>query len=342
MTDLTLADLGWSAFFARQIDDEDDAPLTPARVTEVQRDRLRVLGTAGAQMLIPAETAGAYAVGDWVLSDGTYAARRLEAKTDLVRKAAGHTATAQRIAANVDTLGIVTSCNADFNVARLERYLALAATAGCLPLVILTKADQTEDDRSYIREAERLSPMVTALALNAKDPDEVARLHPWCSDGQTLALVGSSGVGKTTLRNALTGSAEATQGIREDDAKGRHTTTFRSLVPTPTGGWLIDTPGMRELQLADMQEGIAEVFDDVLELAAQCKFRNCAHDSEPGCAVQAAVADGTLDPDRLTRWRKLEAEDAHNSLTLAEARAKDKSFGKMVKSVMADKTRYKR
>ncbi len=341
MTDFNLNDLGWSDVFARQLTD-DDASLSPARVTEVQRDRLRVLTLTGAQMLIPTELAGAYAVGDWVLSDATHAVRRLEAKSDLVRKAAGHTAAAQRIAANVDTLGIVTSCNADFNVARLERYLTLAATAGCLPLVILTKADQTEDARSYVGQAERLSPMVTAIALNAKNPDEVARLHPWCSDGQTLALVGSSGVGKTTLRNALTGSAEATQGVREDDAKGRHTTTFRSLVPTPTGGWLIDTPGMRELQLADMQEGIAEVFDDIVELAAGCKFRNCAHESEPGCAVRAAVEAGDLAPERLARWRKLEAEDAHNSLSLAQARAKDKSFGKMVKSVMADKNRYRR
>ncbi len=336
MTNYTLADLGWSDHFARQLT-EDDTALTPARVTEVQRDRLRALSTKGPLRLIPADHAGSYAVGDWVLCDKTHAVRRLEALSALTRKAAGHVAYTQRIAANVDTLGIVTSCNADFNVARLERYLALAATADCLPLVILTKPDLADDPQSYIKEAQRLSPVLTAIAINAKDPEDVARLRPWCGKGQTLALLGSSGVGKTTLRNALTGEAKATQAVREDDAKGRHTTTFRSLVPTLTGGWLIDTPGMRELQLADMQEGIDEVFDDLTELATHCKFRNCAHGAEPGCAVQAAIAKGDLDPERLTRWRKLQAEDAHNSASIAQQRARQKSFGKMVKSAKKHK-----
>ncbi|MFZ7089596.1 ribosome small subunit-dependent GTPase A [Primorskyibacter sp. 2E233] len=336
MTNYTLADLGWSDHFARQLT-EDDTALTPARVTEVQRDRLRALSAKGPLRLIPADHAGSYAVGDWVLCDETHAVRRLEALSALTRKAAGHVAYTQRIAANVDTLGIVTSCNADFNVARLERYLALAATADCLPLVILTKPDLADDPQSYIKEAQRLSPVLTAIAINAKDPEDVARLRPWCGKGQTLALLGSSGVGKTTLRNALTGEAKATQAVREDDAKGRHTTTFRSLVPTLTGGWLIDTPGMRELQLADMQEGIDEVFDDLTELATHCKFRNCAHEAEPGCAVQAAIAKGDLDPERLSRWRKLQAEDAHNSASIAQQRARQKNFGKMVKSAKKHK-----
>ncbi|WGW03236.1 ribosome small subunit-dependent GTPase A [Tropicibacter oceani] len=337
MTQTTLTDLGWSDHFARQLT-QDDADLTPARINEVQRDRLRALSENGPLRLIPTENAGNYAVGDWVLCDATHALRRLDAQGVLTRKAAGHVAYTQRIAANVDTLGIVTSCNADFNIARLERYLALAATAGCLPLVILTKPDLCDDPQSYVKQAQALSPMLTAIAINARDPQDVARLTPWVNKGQTLALLGSSGVGKTTLSNTLTGESEATQEIREDDAKGRHTTTYRSLTPTLTGGWLIDTPGMRELQLADMDEGIAEVFDDLTELATQCKFRNCEHASEPGCAVQAAIARGDLDPDRLTRWQKLQAEDAHNSASIARQRARQKTFTKMVKSGKAQGT----
>jgi len=338
LTEFDLTGLGWSARFARQLDD-DDAGLTPVRLSEVHRDRLRALTPEGTLTLLPSESTGAYAVGDWVLSDGTRAIRRLEPSSDLSRRAAGREAKLQRIAANVDTLGIVTSCNADFNIARLERYLALAHTAGCLPLVVLTKADMAKDAGDYLRRAQRLSPLVTALALDATDPDEVSRLAPWCRDGQTLALVGSSGVGKTTLRNALTGEHELTRGIREDDAKGRHTTTARSLVPTTTGGWLIDTPGMRELQLAEADEGIGAVFEDIEDLARQCRFRDCAHAGEPGCTVQAAIDSGDLDPDRLARWEKLRREDRYNSETVAEARARGKAFGKMVREVSTIKKR---
>ncbi|KUF11514.1 ribosome small subunit-dependent GTPase A [Pseudoponticoccus marisrubri] len=341
MTKSTLSDLGWSDHFARQVD-PGAASLTPARLTEVQRDRLRALGPDGAITLIPTEPAGAYAVGDWVLCEDGRALTRLAARTELARRAAGREARVQRIAANVDTLGIVTSCNADFNPSRLERYLAMALAADCLPLVVLTKADQSDTAEGFRRQAARLSPLVTALTLDATDPEEVARLHPWCRDGQTLALVGSSGVGKTTLRNALSGdAAAATQGIRADDAKGRHTTTFRSLVPTRAGGWLIDTPGMRELQLTEMQEGIDEVFEDISELAARCRFSDCRHAEEPGCAVQGAIAQGTLDPERLRRWEKLRREDLYNSETVAEARARQKGFARMVKGAQS-KGRRKR
>ncbi len=341
MTQFTLSDLGWSDHFAKQLT-EADTDLTPARLSEVQRDRLTAFTTDGPVALIPRDSAGEYAVGDWVLSDGTDAVRRLDPRSDLARRAAGHTATRQRIAANIDTIAIVTSCNADFNVARLERYLVLVSSAGALPLIVLTKADQVDDPTPFLRQAERLSPLVTALALNAKDPEEAARLAPWCRDGQTLALLGSSGVGKTTLRNALTGETAATAGIREDDAKGRHTTTFRSLVPTPMGGWLIDTPGMRELQLTEAQDGIEAVFEDIEDLARACRFNDCAHQGEPGCAIAAAVAEGTLDADRLARWEKLRAEDRYNSETIAQARKRDRAFGKMVKGAMSQKKRQRR
>ncbi len=334
MTPTTLTDLGWSRHFQAQL---PDANATPARVVAVHRTGVDALTPEGTRRLTTPPDLPPLAVGDWVLFEDDRVIRLLDRLSVLNRRAAGTDARDQVIAANVTTLGIVSSCNADFNAARVERYLVLAADAGCLPLVILTKADQCDDPRSYQRQAERMSPLLTAITLDATDPEDVARLAPWCRTGETLALVGSSGVGKTTLRNALTGQRAATQTIREDDAKGRHTTTVRELVPTRHGGWLIDTPGMRALRLTDVSDGIAAVFDDIETLATECRFSDCAHDTEPGCAVQAALSDGTLDPDRLGRWRKLRAEDLRNSETLAEARARDKCFGRMVRRVMDEK-----
>ena len=327
MTTDFLAGLGWSAHFERQLDDA--TPDSPARLAEVARDHVIALTETGPLPLVTPDQTGNYAVGDWVLHDGLRVTERLDRLTELRRKAAGPQAEHQLIAANVDTLGIVTSCNADFNVARLERYLALAAQAGCLPLIILTKADLTDDARDFERKAERLSPLVSAISLNAKDESEAARLAAWCGDGQTLALVGSSGVGKTTLQNHLTGLSEVTQDIREDDAKGRHTTTARAMRPTLHGGWLIDTPGVRELALADASDGIDAVFAEITELATQCRFNDCAHDTEPGCAITAAIQSGDLDADRLIRWQKLQREDQYNSETIAEARARYRRLNKL-------------
>jgi ribosome biogenesis GTPase / thiamine phosphate phosphatase len=188
-----------------------------------------------------------------------------------------------------------------------------------------------------MRAAAKLLPCPLVEALDARSPDAVARLRPWCGHGQTVALVGSSGVGKSTLINTLTGrDAIATQGIREDD-KGRHTTTGRALHRLPAGGWLLDTPGMRELQLADARAGLAEVFADIVALAGTCRFGDCRHRTEPGCAVLAAVAAGTLDGSRVKRWRKLIAEEAHNMESLSERRARDRAFAKRARRAMQDK-----
>lgn len=328
MTDHELAGLGWSAHFARQVQLGEAV----ARISAVHRDRLEAISPQGLLSLTTQEETGRLAVGDWVVQDGASALRRLERLTLIGRRAAGEESKGQIIAANVDMLGIVTSCNADFNPARLERYLAICTAGGALPLIILTKADLAADADDYRQNAQRLSPLAIAIAINACDAEDVARLEPWCRNGQTLALVGSSGVGKTTIQNSLTGIADATQGIREDDAKGRHTTTSRVLRPTLAGGWLIDTPGMRELRLADVAEGIEQIFSDIAEMTTACRFSDCRHETEPGCAILAAMEEGRLDPARYARWQKLQREDQHNTEAVHESRARYRRFAKQSKA----------
>ncbi|MDJ0710040.1 MAG: ribosome small subunit-dependent GTPase A [Woeseiaceae bacterium] len=339
----SLQALGWRPDFQAQID--PDSGLRPARVMAVQRGRVEVAdeeGIASIDLSARAATLGV-TVGDWVLLDeaGASVRDRLERFALFQRRAAGTGAERQLIAANVDTLFIVTSANRDFNEARLERYLAIAYEAGAFPVIVITKADTVDSTASFVATASRLAPGVLVEALDARDPAEVDVLRPWCETGQTVALLGSSGVGKSTLINTLTGAHQDTFAVRDDDQRGRHTTTSRSMHRLPQGGWLIDTPGMRELQLVDVGEALDDVFAEVAALAEQCRFSDCEHETEPGCAVQAAIADGTLDAERLRRYRKLLSEDRRNTETLAERRSRDKQFGKMVKSVLSDKRKEK-
>lgn len=334
-----LSGLGWTDHFQSQLD-ESEAAAIPVRVSGVHRGRLDGLTTEGPLSLPFAGgmSSGDFAIGDWVLSDGTRILRRLERQTLLSRRASGTGQARQLIAANVETLFIVTSCNADFNPARLERYLALAAEAGCAAVIVLTKADTSAWAAEFRAQAAQLQRDLAVLALDARDPDGVASLAPWCGPGRTVALVGSSGVGKTTLTNTLTGQAGETGPIRESDARGRHTTTQRSLHALAGGGWLIDTPGMRSLGMTDASEGIDTVFAEVTDLLGQCRFRDCTHQHEPGCAIRAAVADGRLDEARLARWEKLKREDRLNQKTPGQARERSRNTAKLARATTAART----
>ncbi len=323
---VTLTSLGWSAFFNDQLGPEDQG-LEPMRIATVHRSRLTAIAQGGPvrPFLAAKVNTTDFAVGDWVLVNPATRVliRRLDRKA-LLRRPVEGSRMPQLIAANVDTLFIVTSCNADFNAARLERYLALANEAATDPVIVLTKADEAADPAQYLRAAVALQRGLAVVTVNATVPEAADALAPWCGPGQTVALVGSSGVGKSTLLNTLADKAEEgaqpTGSIREGDAKGRHTTTSRSLHGIVGGGWVIDTPGMRTLHLGDVAAGLDQLFAEIIELAPLCRFRDCTHAHEPGCAVQAAVAAGTLDAARLDRWRKLSAENRDNTPVQTGAR----------------------
>ncbi len=254
------------------------------------------------------------AVGDWVAvalrpSEGRATIHAvLPRRSAFTRKVAWAETKPQVVAANVDVVFVVCGLDANYNVRRIERYLTLAWESGAQPVVLLTKADLCDDVDPRVYEVESIAFGVPVHAVSAPHGDGLETVRSYVPAGRTAALLGSSGVGKSTLVNALVGEELlATQGLR-DDGRGRHTTSHRQLVPLPEGGLVLDTPGMRELQLWDADEGMQAAFADVDALAAQCRFADCAHREEPGCAVRAALAGGTLDVERFESWGKLQRE----------------------------------
>lgn len=258
------------------------------------------------------------AVGDWVVArlhdDATHATIHhvLPRQSQFVRKAAGARTEAQVVAANVDTVFLVSGLDHDFNLRRIERSLVMAWESGANPVILLNKADECDDVEEAVAGVAGVAPGVSVIPISALTGYGVEALAAYLQPGYTVALIGSSGVGKSTLTNFLLGKCvQETQAVRADDQRGRHTTTHRHLLQLPSGALLIDTPGMRELQLWSGSEGLEATFSDVDALAEQCRFRNCQHGQEPGCAVQAAIASGELDSSRFRSYQKLQREQRY-------------------------------
>lgn len=338
----SLDQLGWRPDYARTLTIEDFEAGFPARVIAVHRSGVVTLSARGAiPVVVPpsVHATSMLAVGDWVLveHEADRVFRVVPRQSLLERVAAGGDHRRQAIAANLDTLFVVTSCNADFNASRLERYLALAVDAGVEPVIVLTKADLCADTDAYVNDARAVARHADIVPVDATDPALVARLAPWLGAGRTVAFVGSSGVGKSTLTARLIEGDRLTAAIREDDARGRHTTTAREMFPVSGGAWVIDTPGMRELRLATAEPRLDAVFDDVEAIARECRFRDCRHDGDGGCAVRRALDEGLLDERRFANYLKLRREAEEAGRSERERRERGRQFGSMAKQVMQDK-----
>jgi ribosome biogenesis GTPase len=318
-----LQELGWSPFFQQHWENSGD--FVPARVVEEQRAAYRVLCESGELL---AELSGHFrssvleradlpAVGDWVAMTTRLPARAtihrvLPRLSKFSRKTAGDRTTEQIVAANINTVFLMSSLNADLNLRRIERYLSVVWNSGAQPVVLLSKSDVCEDVDGAIQAVSEVAFGVSIHAISSVNGDGFDTIGTYVTPGRTVAVLGSSGVGKSTMINRLLGrDVQEVQEIREDDSRGRHTTTARRLFVLPRGGMLIDTPGMRELQLWDTGDAVSQVFDEIEALAPGCRFRDCEHQSEPGCAVQAALADGRISTDRFESYLKLRREQAY-------------------------------
>ncbi|KSU80903.1 ribosome biogenesis GTPase [Fictibacillus enclensis] len=342
---MNLKQLGWESFFEHHFTDYDQEQFTVGRVA-LEHKRMYRLFTEHGELL--AEVTGKLrhlatqrqdypAVGDWVVISARPEEQKasihaiLPRKSKFSRKAAGVTTEEQIVAANIDTVFLVNALNTDFNLRRMERYLLMAWESGANPVIVLSKCDLCEDVSRKIMEVESIAMGVPVHAISAENGEGLDQLSSYLEWGQTVALLGSSGAGKSTLTNALFGEKkQEVKTIREDDDKGRHTTTHRELVLLHDGGVVVDTPGMRELQLWEADEGVSQSFSDVEAFAGRCRFRDCRHTTEPGCAVQAAISDGTLDQERYNSYVKLQKELAFL------ARKEDQ------RAALAEKNKWKR
>ena len=348
---MDLRDLGYDSWFQQHKETYEDPLMRPARVSGVDRDRYTVLSETGeitaeltGRLRFAAETSEDIpCVGDWVVvhthNEETLAIIHgvLPRKTLLRRKTPGKEMEFQLIAANIDVACIVQSCEFDFNIRRLERYLVAAKDGNIEPLIVLTKTDLVtpEEVTALVGEIRDSGIAETVCPLSATAGQGLEEFRTRLVRGKTFCLLGSSGVGKTTLLNHLLGAEVfETASVREKDGKGRHATARRQLIALDNGALLIDTPGMRELALMGAESGIDESFPEISELTGQCRFADCTHTQEVGCAVLAALEDGRLSQERYESYRKLVKESAYHEMSHLERRKRDKKFGRLVKSVL--------